>query len=142
MVVKVSIVIILFALTFYKFNKIPRLAIENFDWWISYDERNQIVEKVKKGRLEPNTKMNNGICRLPFDFPIVSDGGNDIWINKDENGLTVKFWISRGFFEAPQTYFIYTNDNESRRYYNELIKKKPGKNWKLEENWYRIMERE
>ena len=87
--------------------------------------------------------MNNGICKLQFAFPIVSNGGNDIWINRNESGnaKTIKFWVSRGFFDSPQIYFIFTNDDEAKKYYQKLIKAQPKYNWKLEENWYRIMER-
>lgn len=95
-------------------------------------------------KLKPDTTVNNGICKLSFDFPIISNGGNDIWIcqNKTEGTKTIKFWISRGFFESPQTYFIFTNDNETQKQYEEQIKLKPEYNWKLEKNWYRIMERD
>ena len=88
--------------------------------------------------------MNNGICELPFDFPIISNGGNDIVIyeSKADNTKTIKFWISRGFFNSPQTYFIYTNENETKNNYQKLIKIKPECNWQIEENWFRIMERE
>lgn len=138
------ITFLLFFLTFYNFNKIPNSIIEKIDWFISYNKRSNIVNEVLSGNLKPNTEMNNGICRLPFDFPIISNGGNDIWIyeNTIENTKTIKFWISRGFFDSPQTYFIFTNDNEEKKHYEEKIKTKPEYNWKLEENWYRIMERD
>lgn len=131
-------------LTFYNFNNIPRSVFEKIDWSISYNKRNKIVEAVLNGELKPNTKMSNGISSLPFDFPFISNGGNDIWIygSKTENTKTIKFWISRGFFESPQTYFIFTNDNEMKKMYEEQIKTKPEYNWKLEANWYRIMERD
>jgi hypothetical protein len=136
--------LILFVLTLYNFNKIPRSIIEKIDWSISYNKRNQIVKEVLTEKLKPNTKMNNGICKLSFDFPIISNGGNDIWIyqNKTKDTKTIKFWISRGFFESPQIYFIFTNDNETKKQYEEQIKVKPEYNWKLEKNWYRIMERD
>ena len=139
-----SITLTLFLLTFYNFNKIPNLIIEKIDWNISYNKRTQIVKDVLSEKLKPNTKMNNGICRLSFDFPIVSNGGNDIWIYGDKSGKTktVKFWISRGFFESPQIYFIFTNENLTKKHYNKLVETKPEFNWKLEENWYRIMERD
>ena len=139
-----SITLFLFFLTFYNFNKIPNSIIEKIDWSISYRKRLQIVKEVLMENLKPNTEMNNGICKLPFDFPIISNGGNDIWIyeNKPKNTKTIKFWISRGFFDSPQTYFIFTNSNEIKKLYKEQIKIKPQYNWKLEENWYRIMERD
>lgn len=141
-ILNLSTTIILFFLTFYNFNKIPNSIIEKVDWTISYNKRNQIVKEVLKGNLKPNTELNNGICKLPFDFPILSNGGTDIWIfeSKTDSTKTIKFWISRGFFNSPQTYFIYTNDNETKKYFQKLIKTKPQYNWQLEENWYRIME--
>lgn len=143
-IINLSVTLSLFVLTFYNFNKIPNSIIEKIDWSISYNKRNQIVKDVLTEKLKPNTKMNNGIYKLSFDFPIISNGGNDIWIyhNKTEGTKTIKFWISRGFFESPQTYFIFTNDNETQKQYEELIKVKPEYNWKLEKNWYRIMERD
>ncbi|MCD9617251.1 hypothetical protein [Chryseobacterium gleum] len=143
-IINLSVTLSLLVLTFYNFNKIPNSIIEKIDWSISYNKRNQIVKDVLTEKLKPNTKMNNGICKLSFDFPIISNGGNDIWVyqNKTEGTKTIKFWISRGFFEAPQTYFIFTNDNETQKQYEELIKVKPKYNWKLEKNWYRIMERD
>ena len=138
------ITFLLFFLTFYNFNKIPNSIIEKIDWNISYNKRTNIVKEVLSGNLKPNTEMNNGICKLPFDFPIVSNGGNDIWIyeNTREKTKTIKFWISRGFFDSPQTYFIFTNDNEDKKHYEEEIKTEPEYNWKMEENWCRIMERD
>jgi len=143
-ILNISITFILFFLTFYNFNKIPKLIIEKIDWMISYNKRKQIIKEVLTEKLGSNTKMNNGICKLSFNFPIISNGGNDIWIykNKTENTKTIKFWISRGFFESPQTYFIFTNDNEIKKQYEKQIKLEPEYNWKLEENWYRIMERD
>ncbi|WP_312994314.1 hypothetical protein [Chryseobacterium flavum] len=143
-IINLSVTLILFVLTFYNFNKIPNSIIEKIDWSISYNKRNQIVKNVLTETLKPNTKINNGICKLSFEFPIISNGGNDIWIyqNKKEGTKTIKFWISRGFFESPQTYFIFTNDNETKKQYEEQIKAKPEYNWKLEKNWYRIMERD
>jgi len=84
--------------------------------------------------------MNNGICILPFNFPIVSNGGNDIWIFQNKNKKTVKFWISRGFFDSPQSYFIYTDDPDTINSINRLIKKYPENNYKIKEHWYRILE--
>jgi len=143
-ILNLIITLILFFLTFYNFNKIPHSIIEKVDWSVSFNKREKIVQEVLTEKLIPKTKMNNGICRLPFNFPIISNGGNDIWIyqSKTRNTKTIKFWISRGFFDSPQTYFIFTNDNETKEEYEEQIKTKPKYNWKLAENWYRIMERD
>jgi len=142
-ILNLSIILILLLFTFYNFNKIPTSIMEKIDWKISYNKRNQIIKEVENGQLKPNTEMSNGICKLPFKFPIVSNGGNEIWIHESQNShlKTIKFWISRGFFESPQTYFIYTNDKESKNHYQELIENIPEYNWKIEENWFRITER-
>ncbi len=141
-VLNISIPLTLFLLTFYKFNRIPNSIIEKIDWVISYNTRTKIVADVEIGRLKANSEMNNGICKLPFSFPIISNGGDDIWIYQIEKTKTIKFWVSRGFFESPQTYFIYTNDTATKNHYQELIKTEPKSNWQLGENWYRIMERD
>jgi len=139
-----SLTLFLFFLTFFNFNKIPHSIIEKIDWTFSFNERLQIVKEVLTEKLKPETERNNGICKLPFDFPLISNGGNEIWIyeNKIESTKTIKFWISRGFFESPQTYFIFTNDNDVIKHYEEKIIAEPEYNWKLEENWYRIMEKD
>ncbi len=103
-ILNLSITAILFFLTFYNFNKIPNSIIEKIDWLISYNKREQVVKEVEMGKLKSNSEMNNGICKLPFSFPIISNGGNDIWIYENEKTKAIKFWISRGFFESPQTY--------------------------------------
>ena len=139
--IKFSIILTRFLLTFYNFNKIPKFIIEIIDWKLFYNTRNKIVSKVLHQELKPNSELNNGICELPFKFPIVSNGGNDIWIYENKTKKTIKFWISRGFFDSPQKYFIFTNDENEKKNYDELIKSHPEYNWKLEENWYRIMER-
>ena len=132
----------LLVITFYNFNKIPNSIIEKLDWYTSYETRNQIVNKVFKEKSELNSKINNDIYELSFELPIISNGGNDIWIyqNKTDKKKTIKFWISRGYFESPQTYFIFTNDNKIRKQLEDKITENPETNWKLEQNWYRIME--
>lgn len=131
-------------LTFYNINALPRALMEKMDWMILYQKRRQIVTEVLHGQLKPNTTLHNGICRLPFTFPIVSNGGNDIWIaeNKTKSTKTIKFWISRNFFDAPQDYFVFTNDNETLQYYRKLIKVRPQHNRQLDNNWFRVTERE
>ena len=135
--------LLLLFLTGYNFNKIPSLVIEKLDWQVSYNQRKKIVEDVLANKLKPNTEMNNGICHLSFDFPILSNGGNDIWVSEDKNQgtKTIKFSIARGFFDSPQRYFVFTNDNETIKNYKEQIKNNPEVNWQLQENWFRIMER-
>lgn len=141
-ILNISIALTLFLLTFYNFMKIPDAVMEKLDWKISYNRRMQVIKELERGKLKINDDKNDGIYELPYRFPIVSNGGNDIWISKSDKGKTVRFWISRGFFESPQTYFIYTDDAATIKQFEELIGEKPQNNWKLQENWYRILQYE
>ena len=98
-----------------------------------------IVDKVKSGELNPNGNHNNGLCKLPYEFPVVSHGGNDILIGKssDSEELIVKFWIFRNFFEAPSIYFVYTTNEKKINELEERVARDPKNNWRIEENWYR-----
>ena len=115
-------------------------VIEKVDWHILYKKRMEIVEKVQKKELNPNVSWNNWICELPFEYPIVSNGGNDIGISRNDSTqtITVKFFVFRNFFSAPSTFFIYTNDKKNIEYYNSITENSKH-NWRIKENWYRIM---
>ena len=70
---------------------------------------------------------------------ILSNGGNDIGIsrNKDNNRITVTFWVFRNFFDSPSTHFVYTDDPEEIKELDKQIAEHPDNNWKIKENWYR-----
>ncbi len=136
-IIKFLVFSILFYLTFNQspFNRL----IEKADWSIQYKRRMAIVDKVKSGELNPNGNHNNGLCKLPYEFPVVSHGGNDILIGKssDSEELIVKFWIFRNFFEAPSIYFVYTTNEKKINELEERVARDPKNNWRIEENWYR-----
>lgn len=138
-IIFISVLFLTF-LSFYNFYGIPNLFIEKLDWIILKEKRKDIISDVKRGILKSNVSWNNVVCELPFEFPIVSNGGNDIWIFKNETNqkYTVKFWVFRNFFDSPSTCFIYTEDEKNIKYYNEKIKNDPERNWKIDNNWYRI----
>jgi hypothetical protein len=108
------------------------------DWIILKGKRTEIVTKIKGGELIANGKNNNGICKLPFKFPVVSNGGNEVWIIRNNNKLTVRFFVFRNFFDSPSTKFIFTEDLKTIRAFENRIKEQPEHNWKLDDNWYRI----
>jgi len=115
-------------------------VIEKADWHIFYRKRMEIVEKVQKKELGSNDSSGMEICKLPFEFPIVSNGGNDIIISRNDSTqtITVEFYIFRNFFSAASTLFIYTNDEKNIKYY-DWITEDSKQSWKIKENWYRIM---
>src|SRR5690606_38176071 len=97
------------------------------------------VNQVLNKELNPNVSWNGWVCELPYEFPVVSNGGNDIGISRnDENGkTTVSFWVFRNFFDSPSTRFVYTNDPEQRKELEKRVIERPEGNWKLKEYWYR-----
>lgn len=136
-IAKLLVFMLLFILTFFK--RTTDLAIEKVDWIVFEDRRRKVVDQVKNKELNPNVSWNGWVCELPFEFPIISNGGNDIGIyrNKENNGTTVKFWVFRNFFDSPSTYFIYTDDPNKIKELEKKVAKRPGYNWKIKENWYR-----
>lgn len=136
---KLSITMILFILTFYKLNHVPQILIEKIDCVVLYNERKNIIDEVKMNKLKPNVSYNDFMCELPYEFPIVSNGGNDIAIYyNDKNEFTIIFFVFRNFFEAPSTKIVYSENPENINYYEEKIKRNPYDNWKIKNNWYRI----
>ena len=137
---KLTLFLALFTLTFYG-RYVDRL-IEKVDWYMFYKKRTEIVEQVKNYKLNPNVDWNGWVCELPFEFPVISHGGNDIGIsrNTEKNTTTVTFWVFRNFFSSPSTHLIYTNDSTEIARFEKLIKRHPKDNWKIEENWYRTYE--
>lgn len=129
-------VLFLLTLFYHKTNRV----IEKLDWYFYFNNRNEVVEKVNNGDLNPNVGWSNSLCELPFEIPVISHGGNDIGISrcKDSNSITVKFWVHRAFMNHPSTYIIYTNNDKTIKALEERITINPDENWKYEENWYRI----
>ncbi len=134
---KAFVFLALFLLTLFT-SKTNRL-IEKADWVIFQNTRTEIVERVKNNELQPNVKWNGWVCELPFEFPVVSNGGNDIGIfkNKTTDKLTVTFWVFRNFSESPSTKLIYTEDPKQIKIIEEKITRNPKENWKIKDNWYR-----
>lgn len=130
----------MFILTIYPqpVNKI----IEKFDWYIFYSKRSEIVQMVKNKELNPNVSWNRVLCELPFEFPVISNGGNDILIDRIDgtDHVTVTFWIFRNFFNAPSTQLVYTNSPSEITRIHDIMKHDPSNNWEIEENWYRTFD--
>jgi hypothetical protein len=135
------VLLAIFFLTIY--NSPITSIIEKIDWFVLYNKRLSIVEKVKQNKLNPNVSWNNWICELDYEFPIVSNGGNDIGISRNPNdsNFTVTFFMQRNFVTVPSICFVYTNDPEQVKHFDRLIVNNPDNNWKIEDNWYRTFEK-
>jgi len=114
---------------------------EKLDWRLRRNSREKIVELVKACKLKPNENYNNSICSLDnWNFPPISNGGNEIVIYKvDSNRTTVEFFINRGFLDHYSA-FIYTDDPEEIKDLEEHMtyEKETQLNKKLDKNWYRV----
>lgn len=134
---KVIVFSVIFLLTL--FRSFTNSFIEKADWTILFNKRTEIVEQVKNNELNPNVSWNNWVCELPFEFPVISNGGNDISIvrNKSNGKVTVGFWVFRNFFDSPSTKFVYTNDPKKIKSIEQKVKERPENNWKIKEGWYR-----
>lgn len=134
---KVVVFAVLFYLTLYPLT--VQKLMEKADWKLFYSKRMEIVEQVKQKDLMPNVEHNKWLCKLPYDFPVISNGGNEIGISQNEidSSVTVTFFIFRNFFDATSYFFIYTNDNNKKKALEHLIEIDPEYNWKINDNWYR-----
>ncbi len=130
-------IFVLFIFTFYR--KPVDGLIEQADWRMFYSKRIGVVNLIKEGKLTPNEGWNNLTYELPYEFPIISNSGNEIEITRNDStkNVTVTFWIFRNFFNAPSTYFVYTDDPIEISKIEDIIKNNPEDNWKITNNWYR-----
>ncbi len=114
-------------------------VIEYLDFKFRKNERNQIVDQVKKGILTPNGLNHNGMCILPGNpiFPVSSE--NMISINKNVNGIvSIEFYIDGGFLDHYSA-FLYTNDpTETYDLDNGIANAFNRTDKKLDNNWYRV----
>lgn len=113
---------------------LPVLSLTVFnelEWHLLYRKRMEIVEQVRNKELNPNVRWNNIRCELPFDFPIVSKGGNDILIYRNDSTqtITVQFYVSLGFLDDPSTFYTYTDDENVIKHFDSTATK-------IKENWY------
>jgi hypothetical protein len=115
--------------------------IEKLDWKLRRNSREEIVQLVKADKLKPNVSHNNIICTLDnWEFPPISNGGNEIAIYKTDTGkLTVEFYINRGFLDHYSA-FVYTDDAEKIKELENHISYEKGNhiNKQLDEHWYRV----
>ena len=136
---KFLFVLTILFLTIFKFNYIPQNLIERFDWILLYDKRVKIIEDIKLGKIKTNVYQNNSLYRLPYKYPIISNSGNEIVIEKDnKNFYTVDFFITRPIFISPAARIVFTESEDVSSEFEKKIKEDPTQNKKLEKNWYRI----
>jgi len=115
-------------------------GVEYLDFKFRMAERSKIVEDVKKGILKPNSPLNNGICELPGRevFPI-SNGGNAIWVEENQAGITsIDFYIDRGFLDHYSAFLYTNNPTEMANLEKAITMKGNHVVKKIDRNWYRV----
>lgn len=114
---------------------VDQRTFEKIDWKMNYETRKQIVSEILSGKI----KMNESKLLQLNTFVPVSNGGNEIFIKKCKTGITVKFWIDRGFLDH-HSEFIFTNCTEDIKAINHILKKNKNSELyrQIEPNWYRL----
>ncbi len=113
--------------------------VEFVDWKTRFNERNRIVQQVEKGMLKPDAGGDGVTCKLSINyFPDISQGGDEILIYNDTNGVSVEFFIDRGFI-GEYSAFRYTNDEKEIATTDSMIASGNTQyTKKLAANWYRV----
>jgi hypothetical protein len=81
------------------------------DFYKYFDSRIVVLEKIKTGELIGNVGYNSGLIHLPFLYPLLSKGGNDILVENGKDGKQkVLFFTYRGVVDNFAG-IVYKEDN-------------------------------
>jgi hypothetical protein len=108
--------------------------IEYLDWKYRLDERMAIIDGVKQNKIKPDQY---GIAHVvQHTFLPVSNGGNDILVKNNLNGLlSVEFYTDRTLIEHYSA-FLYTTDPNEMGVMDRSSEHDRHFAHKLDENWY------
>lgn len=123
------VVAICFSIIFGIFSLSLRDEMEQLDWSLRKSARNEIIHKIKSGKI-----LSYKYYVKEYRIPPISNGGNEIFITRDNGKLTVTFYIDRGFLDHFSA-FVYSEDKESLE--SMALGNIEGIRH-LEGNWYRV----
>ena len=113
---------------------LQKVALQrNFHWHRA--DRERIVARVEAGLLKPNVAYNKSMIALGADEPNVSVRGNEIVIDKSENGTYVLFLTSRGL-KHYFTGFLHVPPGGDPRNFFEFEDKAPSQLVHYDKGWY------
>lgn len=114
---------------------LQQIALQrNFDW--HRRDRERIVARVEAGELKPNVSHNENLVALGDREPYVSAGGNDIVVDKTDEGITyVLFLTSRGL-KRSFTGFLHVPSGGDPKKFFEFEDKPPSRIVRYDERWY------
>lgn len=110
-------------------------TFEKLDWIINKKNRFFIVQQLQKENYKPDFI---GFKKIDSFLPI-SNGGNEVFIKKCENGISIKFWIDRGMLHN-HSEFVYTTCTNEIQEITKIIQQKndPSRYRQMDKNWYRL----
>ncbi len=79
------------------------------DFQVYHAQRERVVADVVSGVLQPNVLHNDRVIHLPTSYGSVSEGGNDIVVDREGEVLRVMFFINRGVIDN-YSGFVYCAD--------------------------------
>jgi hypothetical protein len=106
---------------------------QNFAWHRLSRER--IVARVEAGELKPNVDHHENLIALGDREPNVSAGGNDIVVDRTENGSYVLFLTSRGL-KHYFTGFLHVPAGADPNDFFEFDDKPPSRLVRYDKDWY------
>lgn len=105
--------------------------MEQVDWMIRKSARNEIVRMIKSGEISDKSHI---YYVKEYNFPPVSNGGNEILIDKNNGKHVVTFFIDRGLLDHFSA-FVYAED---KKILKGMVFGNIHGIRHIEGNWYRV----
>lgn len=105
------------------------------DFYVFKHTREQVMQKIMSGELQPNVSHNSSMINLPLKYKFLSKGGGDIVFSNTEEYQDVFFFTFRGILDNFSGY-VYTTDmgrTLENGWYSDVFQQK-----KYNDNWYWI----
>ncbi len=113
---------------------LQQIALQrNFQWHRA--DRERIVARVEAGELKPNVDYNENLIALGDSEPNVSAGGNDIVVDRTDQGTYVLFLTSRGL-KRYFTGFLHVPSGGDPTKFFEFEDKPPSRLVPYDKDWY------
>ncbi|MCP4439797.1 MAG: hypothetical protein GY810_12710 [Aureispira sp.] len=111
-------------------------TLEEYEWKWRLAERQAIIYELEHGKWE----QEGGYIQLGKARYPLSNGGNEILVERKDGYLTATFFIDRGFYDAYAAYIYTTDPSLTARFEKEL--QGDYYNWqrrKVTKHWYRML---
>jgi hypothetical protein len=99
--------------------------------------REEIVDEIYKGELQPNVSHNSSLIALDKSYPRVSMGGNEIVVEEHEDKEYILFFTFRGVLDN-YSGFIYVPEGGEPANYGDLHEKEVTQIVHWDGNWFYV----